>query len=88
MSTRWKPKPFSISRDLESAARALVYEVQTDAETPGERGWSPEGFKTVHADMDFRVGGRYHYGLEGPGGMQMWGLQKFREIDAERKRSC
>src|SRR5271156_6372386 len=30
--------------------------------------------------MDFRVGGTYHYGLEGPGGMQMWGLQRFLEI--------
>lgn len=30
--------------------------------------------------MDFRVGGIYHYGLEGPNGMQMWGKQVFREI--------
>lgn len=69
---------FSISRDLK-APRALVYEVQTDAKHLAN--WlSPEGFKTVHADMDFRVGGRYHYCNEGPGGAQMWGLQRFREI--------
>lgn len=30
--------------------------------------------------MDFRVGGAYHNGLEGPNGMQMWGKQVFREI--------
>ncbi len=30
--------------------------------------------------MDFRVGGTYHYGLEGPDGTQMWGKQVFREI--------
>ena len=74
---------FSISRDLK-APRALVYEVQTDAKHLAN--WlSPEGFKTIHAAMDFRVGGSYHYGLEGPGGMQMWGLQRFREIVADRK---
>src|SRR6218665_3133607 len=39
-----------------------------------------EGFKTIHAAMDFRVGGTYHYGLERADGMQMWGKQVFREI--------
>src|ERR1700745_2080359 len=57
---------FSISRDLK-APRALVYEVQTNAKHLAN--WlSPEGFRTTHADMDFRVGGKYHYCLEGPGG--------------------
>ena len=74
---------FSISRDLK-APRALVYEVQTDAKHLAN--WlSPEGFKTIHAKMDFRVGGTYHYGLEGPDGMQMWGLQRFREIVPNEK---
>lgn len=75
--------PFAISRDLK-APRALVYEVQTDAKHLAN--WlSPEGFKTIHADMDFRVGGKYHYGLAGPGGMEMWGLQKFLEIVPNEK---
>lgn len=30
--------------------------------------------------MDFRVGGRYHYGIQGPNGMQMWGLQSYLDI--------
>ena len=69
---------FSISRDLK-APRALIYEVQTDAKHLAN--WlSPDGFKTTHAEMDFRVGGRYHYCNEGPGGVQVWGLQRFREI--------
>ena len=69
---------FSISRELK-APRALVYAVQTDAKHLAN--WfSPEGYKTVHADMDFRVGGRFHYCQEGPGGTQIWGLQRFREI--------
>ena len=74
---------FSISRDL-NAPRALVYEVQTDAKHLAN--WlSPEGFKTTHADMDFRVGGRYHYCQEGPGGLELWGLQRFREIVPNEK---
>ena len=75
--------PFTISRDLE-APRPLVFQVQTDPKHLAN--WlSPEGFKTIHAAMDFGVGGTYHYGLEGPGGMRMWGLQKFREIAPNEK---
>lgn len=75
--------PFSVSRVL-NAPRSLVYEVHTDPAHLAQ--WlSPEGFRTVHADLDFRVGGRYHYGLEGPGGLQMWGLQTFREIVPHEK---
>jgi uncharacterized protein YndB with AHSA1/START domain len=70
--------PFSISRVLK-APRALVFKVQTDP-AHLEQWFSPAGFKTIHAELDFKVGGTYHYGLEGPGGMRMWGLQKFLEI--------
>ena len=75
--------PFSISRDLK-APRTLVYQVQTEQKHLAN--WlSPEGFKTIHAALDFRVGGKYHYGLEGPGGMEMWGLQRFLEIVPNEK---
>ena len=70
--------PFSISRVL-NAPRDLVFKVHTHAEHL-QKWMSPEGFKAIHASMDFRVGGTYHYGLEGPNGMQMWGKQVFREI--------
>lgn len=70
--------PFSISRVFK-APRELVFKVQTEARHL-EKWLSPEGFRTIHAAMDFRVGGSYHYGLEGPNGMQMWGKQVFREI--------
>ena len=66
--------PFVISREFR-APRSLLWQVQTQAEHL-QHWLSPEGFHTIHADMDFRVGGRYHYGLEGPNGFQMWGLQK------------
>ena len=74
---------FSISRDLK-APRALVYEVQTDAKhlanwlaRKGSRPSTPPWISASAA--------RYHYGLEGPDGMQMWGLQRFREIVPNEK---
>ena len=70
--------PFSISR-IFNAPCELLFKVNTEVEHL--QNWmSPEGFKTIHAAMDFRVGGTYHYGLEGPNGMQMWGKQVFRDI--------
>lgn len=71
--------PFSISRLLE-APRALVYQVHTDPEHLA-RWMSPAGFRTLLARLDLQPGGSYHYGLEGPGGLQMWGKQVFREIE-------
>lgn len=75
--------PFVIAREFR-APRALLWQVQTQAQHL-QHWLSPEGFHTIHADMDFRVGGRYHYGLEGPNGLQMWGLQQFLEIVPEQK---
>jgi uncharacterized protein YndB with AHSA1/START domain len=70
--------PFNISRVF-SAPRDLVFKVHTDVNHL-DKWMNPEGFKTIHASMDFRVGGMYHYGLAGPNGMRMWGKQVFREI--------
>ncbi len=76
-------QPFTTSR-LVSAPRELVYAVHTDPTHLA--GWmSPAGFETIHAAMDLRVGGSYHYGLRGPGGLEMWGKQVFREIEPNRK---
>ena len=75
--------PFIISREFH-APRALLWKVQTQAKHL-QHWLSPAGFHTIHADMDFRVGGRYHYGIEGPNGLQMWGMQQFLEIEFERR---
>lgn len=70
--------PFSISRVF-NAPRHLVFKMNTDVNHLSK--WmSPDGFKTIQASMDFQVGGIYHYGLEGPSAMYMWGKQVFREI--------
>jgi uncharacterized protein YndB with AHSA1/START domain len=75
--------PFIISRVFQ-APRPLVFEVYTQPHHLAQ--WlSPEGFHNIHTDMDFRVGGRYHYGIQGPGGMEMWGKQEFLDITAPER---
>ncbi|MFM9899826.1 MAG: SRPBCC family protein [Polaromonas sp.] len=78
--------PFSISR-IFNAPRDLVFKMHTDANHL-ENWWSPTGFKSIHASMDFRVGGVYLYGNEGPDGMQIWGKQVFREIVINERLTC
>ena len=75
--------PFVITREFR-APRDLLWAVQTQVEHV-QHWLSPEGFHTIHADMDFRVGGRYFYGIQGPNALQMWGLQQFLEIVPQRK---
>jgi uncharacterized protein YndB with AHSA1/START domain len=68
---------FHMSR-LVSAPRERVWRAWTDAkELP--RWMGPQGSKTVHSDLDLRVGGGYHYALEFAG-VTMWGLTHYREI--------
>jgi len=75
--------PFVISRVFH-APRPLVFEVYTQPHHLAQ--WlSPEGFHNIHTDMDFRVGGRYHYGIQGPAGMEMWGKQEFLDIAAPER---
>jgi uncharacterized protein YndB with AHSA1/START domain len=77
------PAPFTTSHEVD-APRALVYAVHTEPEHLAH--WmGPDGFRGIHTAMDFREGGSHHYGIEGPGGMQMWGKQVFREIEPGRK---
>lgn len=71
-------EPFRISRELR-APRALVWRVSTEAKHMAQ--WfGAKGTKVIHAAMDLRVGGTYHYGLASPDGSEMWGRQVFREI--------
>jgi len=69
---------FVMSR-LVSAPRERVWRAFTN---PAElAAWfGPKGFETIRADLDFRVGGTYHYGMTG-NGVTMWGKWVFKEID-------
>jgi uncharacterized protein YndB with AHSA1/START domain len=73
------PKEFVISRLLK-APRELVFACFTEPDRMKEW-WGPKGFKVIAAKMDLRVGGSYHYGLQGPDGSAMWGKFIYREIE-------
>lgn len=69
---------FVISRVLD-APRDLVWQCFTDPARMKEW-WGPKDVKVVKSDMDLRVGGIYHYGMQQPDGSMMWGRQVYREI--------
>ena len=71
-------QPHTVSRVFKAPV-ALVWAVHTDPAhqakwlSPG----NPDGY---HSQMDFRVGGRHFYGMPGPDGSTMYGIQTFQEI--------
>jgi len=71
-------KPFVISRVFD-APRERVWAAWTEPERL-QQWFSPKGATVIAAKMDFRVGGRYHYGLRMPNGQEMWGRSDYREI--------
>ena len=71
-------REFVISRVLD-APRDLVWKCFTDPEHM-KQWWGPKGVKIVKSEMDLRVGGTYHYGMQTPDGSVMWGKQVYREI--------
>jgi uncharacterized protein YndB with AHSA1/START domain len=76
---------FVITR-LFDAPRNLVWEVYTKPEHLA-KWWGPKGLKMLSVDVDLRVGGIFHYGMEAPDGSQMWGKFIYREIDAPERLS-
>ena len=73
-----KSPDFVISRVFE-APRDLVWKCFTDPERM-QQWWGPKGVTVVQSNMDFRVGGTYHYAMKNPDGSVMWGRQVYREI--------
>jgi uncharacterized protein YndB with AHSA1/START domain len=71
-------KDFVISRVF-NALRDLLWKCFTEPERMSQW-WGPKGVKIVKSQMDFRVGGTYHYGMQNPDGQVMWGRKVYREI--------
>jgi uncharacterized protein YndB with AHSA1/START domain len=61
------------------APRALVFRAWTQPEHIA-RWWGPQGFTTIHCDMDIRVGGKYRCGMRSPQGTEHWKVGVYREI--------
>jgi len=71
-------RDFVLTRSFD-APRELMFEVWTRPEHL-QQWFSPKGFTVLAANMDFRFGGTYHYGMRMPNGQEMWGKWTFREI--------
>ena len=61
------------------APRRLVFKAWTQPEHIA-RWWGPQGFTTIHCDMDIRVGGTYRFGMRSPQGTEHWKRGVYREI--------
>jgi uncharacterized protein YndB with AHSA1/START domain len=75
--------PFSTSRVLR-APRDRVWQAWTDREELF-RWFGPKGANLSHAELDLRPGGSFHYGVNHPSGMTIWGRWVFREISPSHK---
>lgn len=71
---------FVASRRFEVSREAL-WKALTEPEEM-KQWWGPKGVPVIAAEMDFRPGGTYHYGLKTPDGGAMWGLFVYSEIEA------
>jgi uncharacterized protein YndB with AHSA1/START domain len=78
MSTIVTEKPFIISRTF-NAPREVVFDCFTKPDDM-KKWWGPKGFTVIVSKMDLRVGGTYHYGMNGPDSTPMWGKFVYREI--------
>ena len=78
MSTNLAQKPFVITRTF-NAPREVVFDCFTKPDEM-KKWWGPKGFTVIVSKMDLRVGGTYHYGMNGPDGTPMWGKFVYREI--------
>jgi uncharacterized protein YndB with AHSA1/START domain len=64
---------------LIDAPRRLVFKAWTQAEHIA-CWWGPQGFTTIHCEMDIRVGGAYRFGMRSPQGTEHWKRGVYREI--------
>lgn len=79
-----QPNPtntFTVERVF-NAPREKVFAAFTDCKHL-MHWWGSEGWPLVHCNMDFRVGGSWHYAMrETATGNESWGLMLFDVIDA------
>lgn len=74
-------RTFSAERVF-NAPREKVFAAFTQCEHL-MRWWGPQEWPLVHCDMDFRVGGSWHYAMrETATGNESWGLMFYDEITA------
>jgi uncharacterized protein YndB with AHSA1/START domain len=62
-----------------NAPREKVFEAHSDCRQL-KNWWGPREWPLTECKMEFRVGGRWHYCMTGPGGTQAWGLAIYEQI--------
>jgi uncharacterized protein YndB with AHSA1/START domain len=66
------------------APRKLVFEIYTDCNHL-KNWWGPREWPLSYCKMDFREGGKWHFCMKGPDGMESWGMGLYKEIKAPEK---
>jgi uncharacterized protein YndB with AHSA1/START domain len=61
------------------APRSLVFKAWTDPAHLAHW-WAPKGCTTPFCTVDLRVGGKFHFCMRTPDGIEIWGLGIYREI--------
>jgi uncharacterized protein YndB with AHSA1/START domain len=61
------------------APRRKVFQAHADCKHI-KNWWGPKTWPVTYCEMDFRPGGRWHYGMTGPDGAESWGLAIYKEI--------
>jgi uncharacterized protein YndB with AHSA1/START domain len=74
---------FVITRIFD-APRDLMFKVWTECEHLN-RWWGPKSFVMRHCKVDLRPGGLFHYRIQSPDGLEMWGKFVYREIVAPER---
>lgn len=69
---------FVLSRVFDTP-RELVWEAHSQLDRL-KHWWGPKGFTWIAGTLDFRPGGKFHYGMRSPGGQEMWGRFVYSEI--------
>ena len=57
----------------------LVWKAWTDPEHL-KRWWGPKNFTSPGCKLDFRVGGKYHFGMRSSEGQEFWSTGVYKEI--------
>ncbi len=74
---------FTLTRTF-AAPRDRVWAAFTEADRL-MHWWGPKSFTMKTAKVDLRPGGTFHYGMQGPGGEEIWGKFTYREVAAPER---
>jgi uncharacterized protein YndB with AHSA1/START domain len=69
---------FTLTRTFD-APRTLVFQAWTQPEHL-KRWWGAQGCTIGACEVDLRTGGKFHYCMKMPNGMDLWGIFIYREI--------